>query len=745
MIGKNVFRLIKKKKFQIVGICLIIFLSSFIYVGMYNAINSIEKSLKEFVAECNREDYSCDVIEYDDCNKINDFKNYYDLDEVELRKSKDIHFDYKDESYKIRALTDQKVIDLTKVEKGRKPINNNEIGLPKVFLESNNLRIGDTIQINQKNYLIVSEVLFPDYTVLMFNKEPVIDNKRITVCLFTKEEYQSLKGNEIIKISIKTDKELLEEDVLDKFTNVSSVVKTSNNMTSGYIDNEIIMTKKTMAPLCIVICLIAVIITIIIIYKILQSEKKEIGVLKALGYKNCEIIRPYLLFVIIISSIGLILGAIIGTISSQKIIDLFAMFYLFPNEGVKFEYSVYFIGVLVPFIIFCVLSYIIVYRLINKKPLELLKNINSKESSFFTKNINKLFKKLNTFNKFKYSFLLKEKGKFYTLILSMLFSSLLITVTLMMAGLYDKMTAGVYNNFDYEYEAATEIREDDALPDCYYEKALNIPIKYNKKVVTLKGLEPDNKLYKIQNDKSEDVTNNLSSESSVVVTKSFALLNDIKKGDTIKLVINKKEKEFHVTDISKQYGTPEIYISREVLSDLCLGNCNDLYNMIFTKEKPNSEEFEYIISKEALINQSKTMQKFILISVITLGIVSILIASIVIATLSSLTVEGNYYNIALLKMLGYTKKEIKRLIFSTFCSYSIITYLLSAAFFSKFLVQFMRDLSKEFDIVLPFEFRMWQLIIGLLIVILIYYIGTASSKRKLDKIALQEVIKEYSK
>ena len=64
MLYKNAFKLLKKKKFQLLAIGIIIFLSSFIYVAMYNAMNTIEDTLDKYIKETNQEDFVVNINDY---------------------------------------------------------------------------------------------------------------------------------------------------------------------------------------------------------------------------------------------------------------------------------------------------------------------------------------------------------------------------------------------------------------------------------------------------------------------------------------------------------------------------------------------------------------------------------------------------------------------------------------------------------------------------------------------------------
>ena len=770
MLYKNTYKLFKKKKFQLLGVGIIIFLSSFMYVAMYNATNSMEVTLEKFTKECNQEDFAVEIFQslmLDETIKeypmaaLSDIKNLdknvfenimdkrknafeklYPDTRLELRDSKDILFQYKTESYKIRALKDSETINLSEIEEGRKPSSDNEIALPEIFLEGNSLQIGDKFNINDKDYNIVGTVLFPDYTMLMSGKEFILDNSKITVALFTDKEFDNIKGKEEFRFAGVSDNKIDSEYFNKGLDFVINVTESSSNMRSGYLVNEIKMSKSSIIGLSMMITSIAIIIVGIIVYKILQNEKGQIGILKAMGYLNKEIGRPYLVLISVIALPMLILGSIIGNFASQPLIDLFAEFYLFPREGIVFSFKGYFIAIIVPFIFFFGLSYIIIRSNLKKKPLDLLKVGEDGRITWLDKIADKLLSKAKTTTKFKYSFLLRNKGKFYVFILGIIFASFLIIMGLMMPGFFDKMSTEGYKLVDYKYEAGIDMTKDLPAIIGNQEKILTIPIKYQGKNITLKGIDCDNKLYKIYDKKKNEITSSI--KDGIVISNSFSMIFDKEKGDSLTLTINEKEEEFEIIDVSKEYGEAQIYFQRSTLSKLySKGENSDLYTGIYSDKPIDKENYSYVIEKQQILEQSKSVQGFMYLAIgVMLGI-SIVISVIVLFVLTSLTVEDNFYNISLLKVMGYSKKEVNSMIINSYFSYAIIAFFISIPITIASMGYFTESIGNKFDIVLPFIFEPWEGIVGLSIVVIIFYLGSINSKRKIDKISLQEVLKEY--
>lgn len=772
MLYKNAFKLLKKKKFQLLAIGIIIFLSSFIYVAMYNAMNTIEDTLDKYIKETNQEDFVVNINDYalssevnlnnnlvkltdlksSDSqkfnqimdNRINDFKKQYEDTDLEVRYSKDILFKHNSEAYKMRLLKDAKKINLSYIESGRKPEKDNEIAFPKIFLENNNLKLDDEIIINDKKYRIVGEVLFPDYTLLIFGKEFIIDSKKITVALTTDNEYEKLKGIEKICFSGKISKDV--KDFKEYFNKdlpyVESIVDTKSNITSGYLFKEVVMGKTVVVGLSIMITGIAIVIVGIILYKILQGEKGPIGVLKALGYLNKEIAKPYIMIIALVALPMLILGSIVGYFMSKSTLKLFAEFYLFPQENIVNNFSVYIFSVVIPFVFFIGLSYLIIKFMIRKKPLDLLKPNSDKKLTKLTVFVDKLLGRCKTVTKFKYSFLIREKGKFIVYILGVMFASSLIILGLMMPRFFTKFITDSYEKVDYKYQAYIDVSKP--LPDVEngQEKFIIISTEVDNHNVVLSGLESDNKLYKLYNDDNEEITSKL--QDGVIVTESFKGILDKDIGDEITLDLNGKKMTFSIVGVSEEYKDATVYMERETLSEIYTnGQSKDIFTGVYSEDKMDESKYSSIVTKNDILEQSKSMQGFLYVCIGVMLGVSILIAIIILFVLTSITIEDNYYNISLLKVMGYNKKEVNSMIINSYLAYAMIAYFIALPISVFGIDAFINYIGKGFDMVLPFKFELWQIFVGVASIIIIYFIGTINAKRKVNKISLQETLKAY--
>ena len=84
-----------------------------------------------------------------------------------------------------------------------------------------------------------------------------------------------------------------------------------------------------------------------------------------------------------------------------------------------------------------------------------------------------------------------------------------------------------------------------------------------------------------------------------------------------------------------------------------------------------------MVSKQALIDQTRAMANYTAAAINVMIAASAMIAASILFALTSFAVERNYYSIALLKVLGYSRREVNSMILNSYFFYSLVAYALS--------------------------------------------------------------------
>lgn len=786
MLFKNVFRTLKKQYIQLLLLGVIITLSSFIYTSMDYGVGGIKGPAEEYFEIAKQEDFAISIMDFileedvefiiSNCTFTGEIVYtlsaardvnrtcYYDLMyyrmdlinesyndiTIELREFKNIYFDMSGDTHKLRILKDNEVINLSYFTKGVAPISESEIAIGETYAKLNNLDIGDTLTFEEKEYTISGFVLFPDYSLAILSAGLVFDNETQTLALLSDTEFENISvpvGFHIGGIieNGTTDKEF-EKNVLDTYRDnmdlyfVTNIVLTESNMRSGAIYGEIEGGEATGLMLSILIASIAILIVGIMVSKILQSQRGAIGILKSMGYRNREITLPYVFFIAILAFPALVTGYFLGTLGAEPFKNAYLLFYLLPSGPITQSFTTFVIAVIVPLSFILILGYYIIKRILSQKPVVLLNPQVSSKANFFTKIMGKYLKRLKITRKLQHLLLYRNTIKFIVFLVGMFYAAFLILFSLSMVGLMDRTIIDYYDNTDHNYIGYCKYDTVCDSPSGTQEEVIELPSALmDNEEVYLVGLNADSEIHKIFDNK-DNITSEL--DDGLIITKSFSLVEGFKVGDNVLIEVGDSSLEIKIVGITTEYNGNKAYINIDSLSELLTGTTG-YYNVIYSNTDLASENFVIVISTADIVDQTQRMQTLFDMMMFVMIAVSISIGAIVVYILTVMTIEDNFYNISLFKVMGYNNKEIDKMILGGYQFYGIITFLITipSAILTVNILKIM--MARMYNVVMPFQFSIWHGFVAVAIYLILFNAGAYVAKRKLDKISLQEAMKMY--
>ncbi len=791
MLFKNVFRTLQKQYVQLILLGVIIILSSFIYTVMEYAIAGVMEPTENYFEEANQEDFAIsmlDILLEDDVNLIIsdcptvaslpqenwpftvsgvkeiDSDCYYDIlqrrvdmieatysdIDLEVRESKDVYFSNDEDSFRIRFLKDSETINTSYFVEGNTPLNNSEIAVAETFGRINNLDVGDTFTVSGKEYTISGYVLFPDYNLPMFGADFILDNATQTVGLLSDEEFENLEETASFEIAgvflNDMDDDTFEESVIDDYKDqddldyVTNVILTINNTRSGAIYAELSGGRAYGILLSLLIASIALMIVGIMVSRVLHSQRGPIGILKSLGYTNNQITFPYIIFIFILSLPTIFIGYYLGLLAATPFKEIFMSFYLLPHNPVVQTPTTFIVAVIVPLLFILGLSFFVVRRLLNKKPVVLLNPEVTSSSNFITKRVGKYLKKLKITSKLQHLLLYRNIVKFTVFLIGMFYAAFLILFSFSMNGMFDRMLYDYYENTDHEYIGYCEFQGPCDVPS-NAEEVIELPSALmNDEDVILVGLDPNNKLHPLLNKKGDEITNEL--KDGIVITESLKILEGFSIGDEVLLEIGDEEETFEIVAITYEYSGDKAYINITDLSQM-LTDTDDYYNAVYSTTELSKDDYMLVIGINEIIEQADNMQEFFSIFIFIMTVSSIVIGGIIIYILTVMTIEDNFYNISLFKVIGYNEKEINKMILGGYSMYGVGIFIVTipVAILSFWIMELY--LGQFYGMLMPFQFVWWHALASVIIYLVIFYIGAFAAKRRLSKVALQEAMKMY--
>ncbi|MBR2077335.1 MAG: ABC transporter permease, partial [Exiguobacterium sp.] len=464
MLYKNVWKTLNRKWMQLLAIAIIIVMSSLTYTMMFYGISGIEVPTEEYLEESNQEDFAIDMLNRVTEEELRDpavatlaVTGGFTLADIkqadaevfnrliasriaaveqempdatiELRDLKAITYTFDDTEHRGMIVKESDTINRSYLEAGERPSTNDEIALNKKYAEENRIDIGDTIDIG-KPFTVSGFVLFPDYTLPLFDDNFFnLDPGSQTLLLMTDDSFETFVGQESFRLSGVTDQPI-KTDLELPF--VVSVMETENIIRSGAIYSEISSGKAMALGLSLFIVSIAVIIVAILISNMLDAERRQIGLLKAIGYSRRQIASPYLVLILIFAFFMLIIGYFLGLYFANPLKELYLDFYLLPSITIAQSPLVFVTAVFAPLLFFVLVAGAVIYKIMGESALALLSPRDNVSLNRLSRFISRLLKRASGKTKFKYLYAVKSTGSFLIFFLGILFSTVLIVFALMM-------------------------------------------------------------------------------------------------------------------------------------------------------------------------------------------------------------------------------------------------------------------------------------------------------------------------
>ncbi len=226
---------------------------------------------------------------------------------------------------------------------------NNSVLLEAHFAQLFRIKEGDTLttKIFDQSYdFIVQGVVFsPEYLIIIPSKYDFLPTNAFGIIYLPIERLQAytnltgLANNLIVKmkpnVRVETRDDIIDEfaDVLETHTNKSFAPPV---MQEFQVSNLALMLDlETFEEIAFILPIVVLGVASVSIYitlgRMVQSQKRNIGIASSLGYFPNDILMHYICFALVIGGLGSILGAFFGIIVSGGVTWIYSYFMRFPQ------------------------------------------------------------------------------------------------------------------------------------------------------------------------------------------------------------------------------------------------------------------------------------------------------------------------------------------------------------------------------------------------------------------------------
>lgn len=685
MLIKKMFRDMKKNWFPFVSILILSYLALFLYTGMSCSNIGIRQLRSEYHKETNLADiwiYGMDMTD-DICSKIDAIS---DVDDSQLRMKLTAE---STEGYQIDLYAEKENnitvpynMDGADFDAGAQQ----GIWLNSRYAKAHDINVGDMFTIKWNGIEISQEVkgfiMSPEYEYYKAPEDVEPDFSHMGYAYMSYDSLKEILGdtmpsyNQIVVTIGNANASEVENDITAAIDdNYSQIFDQSNFNGLTAFDSELSQHDMFAYAFPIIFILIAILTIITTMGRIINNQRTQIGTMKALGIKRHKIIIHYIMFSLVVSAVGCIVGVITGPIVMGPVFnDFMPESYSMPKWG--YSYSIKFYIVALAIVVICAFaSYINCRKLINLNTVEILYARAPKDAK------NCLFEKLPFWKRFKFATkynlrdMARAKIRSIIVVIGIGCGTILILCALGCNDTMDGMKSWMFDDL-MKYDSSiristltpkeeyTKIAEDE---DGELLMSSSVEVRSDNGKETAKtGLTvpQSDKLYTIT-DTNKKVCG--LKDDEIYITENFAKEHGIKTGDELEIRTSGENewKKVKVTGLIKNPNNQGIVMLESTLEK---NGIDFVPTTIITSKSVDENKYEnsdYVISVSSKSDMVKSWESNIeIFDVIIMIFVSFsfVLVFIVLQNAATLSFNERRKEFATLKVMGVKHTDLKKIL-----------------------------------------------------------------------------------
>ena len=251
--------------------------------------------------------------------------------------------------------TGQPALNGVAVRRGRLPWPGrpDEAVVNEAFAEAHDLWPGDTVSatINgrQRHLEVVGVALSPEYVYAIGPGELVPDDRRFALLWLGREALEAAFDQEgaFNDVSLRLTHGAVEESVLDAVDDLLEpyggigAYGRRDHISDSFLRSEMDQLKAMTTIVPPIFLAVAAFLLNFVVGRIVETEREQIGLLKAFGYSNLEVGWHYLKLVLAVAFLGVVLGCLSGVWMGRGMTGLYAEYYRFPILYYRFDPGIF--------------------------------------------------------------------------------------------------------------------------------------------------------------------------------------------------------------------------------------------------------------------------------------------------------------------------------------------------------------------------------------------------------------------
>lgn len=568
----------------------------------------------------------------------------------------------------MRVFKNREYVNKVCLMSGEFPVNENEIAIDRVHANNNDLKIEDIIVVGGKEFKITGLVALTDYSTLYQNpQDTMFDAIKFGVSVVTKEGFEGIGDTHIhYSYSWKYDTppaddseaKTMSEDFLKKLYSIVAL----ENYIPAYSNQAIHFSGDDLGSdlMMITVFLYILIVIIAFIFAITTSntiakEATVIGTLRASGYTRGELIRHYLTVPMMVTLFSAIVGNILGyTLLKDYGADMYYKSFGFTTYETLWNWDAFINTTVIPLVIMFLINFLILLNKFRLSPLRFIRRDIGKKKK---KKAFKLNTKIGIMKRFRLRIIFQNMPNYITIIIGVLLANVIMVFGNVIPELLTHYGDTISESMicDYQYILKMPAPTDNENAESF--------TAYTLKTLKTKGFTEDVTIYGIC-EESQYIDVDFE-ENTVYISSAYADKYNVEKGDTITLKeeFADTEYKFKVGGIYDYSIGIAVFMDKEELNRL-FGFTEGYFNGYFSNEElkdVDERAVATVITEEDMTKLTRQMMNSMGNMMDMFFVLGVVIFMLIIYLLSKIVIEKNAQSISMIKILGYTGKEINGL------------------------------------------------------------------------------------
>ncbi|MEA4992800.1 MAG: FtsX-like permease family protein [Oscillibacter sp.] len=738
---KKVIRSMLEHKARYVGSMLLLTISSMMFVMTNNTSINLERTFFAFSEQNVLSDAEFSADSEIDISTIGE--NF--AAKVELGGTADCEVN---PGQTLRVFSMMNTVNIPAVQEGKLP-GASEIMLDRVFAETNGYNIGDTITLANKDFTVSGYSLLPNFIYVVQSKEVMMnDPNTFGVGVVGQADFTALPNqNQVYAIrfnerdNIQTQETAVKNELRSQGIRITSWQSTDKKINVSYVPMEVSVLSTVSAAVPLVMLALTCVLLGMLMWRMIKSESVLIGTFYAQGYRKQELRRHYLMFPLLVSVIGAAVGSILGIFLTDVMFNFMATAFPMPVHETIYNNWLIIFAVLLPIIVLCGVTWVIIGRILKTPPAILMKGGESKsKANFIEKNLRLDRLKFN--RKFQIREQARSLSRSFFLLFGVVVATMLILYGFTMKSSVDYMlNEGVKEMYNLNYEYVFKSGKTGEPPAGTEQFGAAYVSLVNDDDVSfyITGVLPGTERIRLK-----DLSGQTLKPEQNTITAPMAQKLDVSVGDALTVfdTENGKEHSFIIEQVADTYAGDFLFMPLDrfnaefgLPADAYIGIWSDEPMTFSRGEIQTTKSIDAIVAGfDSLINQMGPMIYGLISAAFIVGLIIIYIAT-------GLVVDESRASISLMKVFGYRKKEINKLILNSNTVIVVLGYLLGVPALLGTVDIFYQSLTESLQLVLPVKLNVWYMLLGLIVVMVTYEFAKLMCRKKVARIPMNEALK----